>query len=59
MSIGVCIVCNKKRKVQRVGGYIFRAKEYPILACQWCRAAATRRRNAKLPEPFLDRKEGK
>jgi len=37
-----CSICNKKRTVKRVGDYIFGAKEYPILVCQWCRAAATK-----------------
>jgi len=37
-----CSICNKKRTVKRVGGYIFGAQEYPILACQWCRAASTK-----------------
>ena len=59
MIIAICDACSKERKVTKVGRYKFDGKTYHIKMCQWCRAAATRRRNAKLPEPFLDRKEGK
>jgi len=37
-----CICCSKKRRVRRVGSIIYGAKEYPILVCQWCRAASTK-----------------
>ena len=59
MPIDYCFGCAKLRPVKKTGEYKYKGVTSPILVCQWCRAAATRRRNAKLPEPFLDRKEGK
>jgi len=59
MIMGTCYGCFKVRKLKRVGGYTYGKREYPIMMCQWCRAAATRQKKAILPEPYLKRKGGR
>jgi len=50
MIIGICDWCSKERRIIKVGRYKFDGKIYYISLCQWCRAAATRRRNVRLNE---------
>ena len=59
MIIGICDACGNERKIINVGMYEYKGKMYYIRLCQWCRAAATRRKRAMLPEPFLNRKGDK
>jgi len=56
MITGACDACSKKRKLKEVGDYKFDGKTFRLRFCQWCRAAATRRKNARLPEPFWTKK---
>lgn len=42
--VDYCCQCSKKRPGKKTGEYTFRGKVYPIIICQWCRAANTRQR---------------
>jgi len=59
MEMGYCINCGKKKPVKKIGEYYLKGLVIDIGVCQWCRAAATRRKRAMLPEPFLIRKGDK
>jgi len=59
MIIGFCDGCSKKRRITKVGSYKFDGKTYYIKLCQWCRAAATRRKNEIKDKPFWIRKGDK
>jgi len=56
MIIGFCDACNKERRIINVGLYEFKGKMYYIRLCQWCRAAATRRKRACENKPFWEKK---
>jgi len=58
MLLGFCDACNKKRRLINVGMYEFKGKIHYIRLCQWCRAAATRRKKANKNKPFWERKKG-
>jgi len=53
-----CYNCGKLRKVSVAGSYRYLGEKYDILLCQWCKAVSTRRKNAKLPKPHINRKKG-
>ena len=39
-----CCLCGSQRPCVEVGKYRWEGAEYPLYACQWCRAAETRRK---------------
>ena len=45
-----CFSCGKKRPVKKFGEYYLKGLKIDIVVCQWCRAAATRRKRAMLKE---------
>ena len=59
MIIGICDGCSKKRRTKGGDVYEFDGKIYYIKLCQWCRAAATRRKKACENKPFWEKKGDK
>ena len=50
IMFGYCFNCQKKRKVKVVGEDSWKGVKIPIVLCQWCRAAATKRAMQNLTE---------
>lgn len=58
MKIEHCFSCGKLRPVKKTGEYKYKGETFDIVCCQWCRGAIVRRKNAKLPNPYIKRKGG-
>ena len=51
-----CFNCGKLRLVKKIGSFECKGVISPIVVCQWCRAAATRRKIVNKEKRFLIRK---
>jgi len=51
-----CFNCGKLRPVKKIGSFECKGVISPIVVCQWCRAAETRRKNIDKEKRFWIRK---